>query len=81
MSEEVASYFCRYATKNIPKLFKNPMKIKNWTVVAEKFKEDEHKRMVARLGTSYVKMEVFISESSVEKAFCDWAVDWIFFFI
>lgn len=27
--------------------------------------------MVARLRTSYVKMEVFISESSVEKAFCD----------
>lgn len=25
-----------------------------------------------------VKMEVFISESSVEKAVCDWAVDWIF---
>lgn len=82
MSEEVASYFCRYATKNIPKLFKNPMKIKNWTVVAEKFKEDEMyillKKMVARLRTSYVKMEVFISESSVEKAVCDWAVDWIF---
>lgn len=59
------------------------MKIKNWTVVAEKFKEDEMyillKKMVARLGTSYVKMEVFISESSAEKAFCDWAVDWIFF--
>lgn len=35
--------------------------------------------MVARWRTSYVKMEVFISESSVEKAFCDWAVDWIFF--
>lgn len=29
------------------------------------------KKMVARLRTSYVKMKVFISESSVEKAFGD----------
>lgn len=35
--------------------------------------------MVVRLGMLYVKMEVFILESFVEKVFCDWVVDWIFF--
>lgn len=59
------------------------MKIKNWIVVVEKFKEDEMyillKKMVVRLGMLYVKMEVFILESFVEKVFCDWVVDWIFF--
>lgn len=34
--------------------------------------------MVVRLRMLYVKMEVFILESFVEKVFCDWVVDWIF---
>lgn len=41
MLEEVVLYFCRYVIKNILKFFKNLMKIKNWIVVVEKFKEDE----------------------------------------
>lgn len=36
-SAEVASYFCKNATKNIPKLFKKPMKTKNCNVAAEKY--------------------------------------------
>lgn len=41
MLEEVVLYFCRYVIKNILKFFKNLMKIKNWIVVVEKFKENE----------------------------------------
>lgn len=82
MLEEVVLYFCRYVIKNILKFFKNLMKIKNWIVVVEKFKEDEMyillKKMVVRLRMLYVKMKVFILESFVEKVFGDWVVDWIF---